>query len=42
MLGAHLDRLPGALRDGFVDAVLERLPVPLRIHYVRLNIDATA
>lgn len=42
MLGEHLDRLPSGLHDGFVAAVLERLPTPLRIHYLRLDIDATA
>lgn len=37
ILGAHLERLPAAERDGFVRAVVERLPEPL-IDYVRLNI----
>jgi trans-aconitate 2-methyltransferase len=42
-LGAHLQRLPEALRDPFVDAVLHRLGgAPLTIDYVRLNLDATA
>lgn len=41
-LGAHLEQLPGDLRDPFVEAVLERLESPPRIGYVRLNIDATA
>ncbi|MBB4663568.1 class I SAM-dependent methyltransferase [Conexibacter arvalis] len=35
ILGAHLDRLPAARRDGFVDAVLE--VVPDELDYVRLN-----
>jgi trans-aconitate 2-methyltransferase len=42
MLGEHLDRLPDALHDAFIDAVLARLEQPLSIAYVRLNIDATA
>ena len=37
-LGSFLARLPGELRDPFVAAALERLPDPLEIHYVRLNI----
>jgi trans-aconitate 2-methyltransferase len=37
-LGSFLDRLPDGLRDPFVAAALERLPDPLQIHYVRLNI----
>ncbi len=41
-LGAHLQQLPEDLRESFVTAVLERLPSPLTIGYVRLNIDATA
>ncbi len=39
ILGAHLERLPEAERDGFVRTVIERLPEPL-IDYVRLNITA--
>jgi trans-aconitate 2-methyltransferase len=39
VLGAHLDRLPAAERDGFVHDVATRLPEPL-IDYVRLNITA--
>ncbi len=39
-LGVHLDRLPAELHDGFLDAVLARLPVPVTLDYVRLNIDA--
>ena len=39
-LGLHLKRLPEALRDPFVDAVLERMAEPVTIDYVRLNIDA--
>jgi trans-aconitate 2-methyltransferase len=41
-LGAHLQRLPDALRDPFLDAVLERLGARPTIDYVRLNIDAAA
>ena len=41
-LGAHLDRLPPERRDPFVRAVAERLPDPITIDYVRLNIDAVA
>lgn len=41
-LGAHLEQLPAGLRDPFVRAVLDRLPQPLEIGYVRLNIDARA
>jgi trans-aconitate 2-methyltransferase len=36
----HLDPLPGALRGPFVDAVASRLPDPLVLDYVRLNIRA--
>jgi len=39
-LAAHRERLPEELRDGFTDAVMEGLPHPLRLRYVRLNIDA--
>jgi trans-aconitate 2-methyltransferase len=41
-LGSFLARLPEGLREPFVAAALERLPDPLRIHYVRLNILARA
>lgn len=41
-LGAHLEQLPGDLREGYVDAVLDRLGPEPTIGYVRLNIDATA
>jgi len=40
VLGAHLERLPEAERDGFVHEVATRLPEPV-IDYVRLNIIAT-
>ena len=39
-LGAHLDRLPEPLRAPYVDAVLEVIPRPLTLDYVRLNISA--
>ena len=42
VLGAHLERLPEALREPFVAAVAERLGDRPTIDYVRLNIDATA
>ena len=41
-LGSFLARLPDELREPFVEAALERLPDPLVIHYVRLNILARA
>jgi trans-aconitate 2-methyltransferase len=37
-LGSFLERLPEALREPFLERALERLPDPLTIHYVRLNI----
>ena len=40
VLGAHLERLPPARREAFVEAVADRLASPL-IDYVRLNIVAT-
>ena len=41
-LGSFLARLPEELHEPFVAAALERLPEPLTIHYVRLNILARA
>jgi trans-aconitate 2-methyltransferase len=41
-LGPHLARLPADLRRPFVEAVLEHAGEPLRLDYVRLNIEATA
>jgi trans-aconitate 2-methyltransferase len=41
-LGSFLARLPDELREPFVAAALERLPDPLAIHYVRLNMLARA
>ena len=37
MLGSHLERVPPARRDAFIDAVLAALPEPA-IEYVRLNL----
>jgi trans-aconitate 2-methyltransferase len=37
VLGSHLERLPEADRDGFLDAVLAALPAPVEIDYLRLN-----
>jgi trans-aconitate 2-methyltransferase len=37
-LGSFVARLPEQLHEPFVAAALERLPDPLEIHYVRLNI----
>jgi trans-aconitate 2-methyltransferase len=42
VLGAHLEQLPEDLRDPFVQDVLGRLPQPVVVPYVRLNLDATA
>jgi trans-aconitate 2-methyltransferase len=39
-LGAHVERLPEDLRDQFVADVLATQPAPLRLDYVRLNIEA--
>jgi trans-aconitate 2-methyltransferase len=36
----HLERLPAALHDEFVDAVVSTQPRPLTVAYVRLNISA--
>lgn len=41
MLGSHLERLPAADRDGFVDAVLAEMP-EAHVDYVRLNLLARA
>ena len=41
-LGSFLTRLPEDLREPFVADALARLPDPLVIHYVRLNILARA
>lgn len=39
-LGHHLERLPEELRPRLVERMLDRLPKPLTLDYVRLNIDA--
>ncbi|MET0836555.1 MAG: methyltransferase domain-containing protein [Thermoleophilaceae bacterium] len=39
-LAAHNDRLPEELREPFGDAVVEALPKPVELRYIRLNIDA--
>ena len=39
-LGPHLDRLPEELRRPFTEAVLERMPQPVTLDYVRLNMEA--
>lgn len=39
-LGPHLATLPEGLRDPFIDAVLAESPEPLRLDYVRLNMQA--
>jgi trans-aconitate 2-methyltransferase len=36
----HLGRLPDELHETFLDALLESMPQPLELHYVRLNISA--
>jgi trans-aconitate 2-methyltransferase len=39
-LGPYMEELPDEERDPFVSAVLELMPEPLTLEYVRLNIDA--
>lgn len=39
-LGHHLDRLPEELRPLLVERMVERVPKPVKLDYVRLNIDA--
>jgi trans-aconitate 2-methyltransferase len=41
-LAPYLDPLPAGLRDSFVNAVLAAEGEPLRLRYVRLNIEASA
>ncbi len=41
-LGPYVESLPDDLRDQFVADVLATQPEPLRLDYVRLNIEATA
>ena len=40
VLGAQVQQLPADQRAPFVDQVIDRLPQPLTLDYVRLNIDA--
>ena len=40
VLGAQVQQLPADLRVSFVGRVIDRLPAPLTLDYVRLNIDA--
>ena len=42
VLGPHVDQLPAELRDQFVTDVLTEAGEPLRLGYVRLNIEAVA
>jgi trans-aconitate 2-methyltransferase len=42
VLGPHNQQLPEELREPFMDEVMARLPAPVTIDYVRLNIDAVA
>lgn len=42
VLGPHVQQLPVALREPFMDDVLAELGEPVVVDYVRLNIDATA
>jgi trans-aconitate 2-methyltransferase len=42
VLGPHVQQLPEALRERFMDDVLAELGEPVIVDYVRLNIDATA
>jgi hypothetical protein len=39
-LRCHLEQLPGELHEPFVDAVLERCGLPLRLDYRHLDIEA--
>jgi trans-aconitate 2-methyltransferase len=41
-LGAHLERLPEDLREPFFEEILAAEEKPLRLEYVRLNIEAVA
>jgi trans-aconitate 2-methyltransferase len=42
VLGPHVQRLPEALRDRFLDELLAELGEPVTVDYVRLNIHASA
>ena len=39
-LNAHIERLPGDLSEQFMSRLRERLPEPVVLHYVRLNVSA--
>ena len=39
-LGGHLEKLPKEMRAAYMEAVLEVIPSPLTLDYVRLNISA--
>jgi trans-aconitate 2-methyltransferase len=41
-LGPHLEQLPVARHDAFLDEVMRRLGDPLTLDYVRLNLQAVA
>ena len=41
-LGPHMDRLPVELREPFVAEVLAREEEPLKLDYVRLNLEAVS
>jgi trans-aconitate 2-methyltransferase len=40
VVGVHLEHLPEDLHASFLDTLLESMPRPLTLHYVRLNISA--
>lgn len=42
VLGSHIERLPEDLRDPFVRAVVQVMPAPVTVDYVRLDIAASA
>ncbi|HEY7831206.1 MAG TPA: class I SAM-dependent methyltransferase [Solirubrobacteraceae bacterium] len=42
VLGPHVQRLPAALREPYMDEVMQALGEPVVVDYVRLNIDASA
>ena len=42
LLGSHIERLPDDLREPFVRAVVDLMPDPVTVDYVRLDIDAVA
>lgn len=40
VVNEHLDRLPDDLREAFLEALVDSMPRPLTLRYVRLNISA--